>query len=198
MVYLEKGTEVGKLTLVSGVVNGISEETVLGQLVKELRDDLEKLLEECNLDDKDQKREIVSLSKRDTRAFMQKGEPVGRTDKVLNTINTRYAVPFKIPYRRLQLEKELVCKEQIADQLENDTIVTRTSPWSSPVCMVTKKDGNICFCPDYRKLNVLTKKNSYPLTHFDETLDSLAGDQYFCTLKSGYWQIGMNPAIWAL
>ena len=195
MVYLTKGTEIGKMTLASTVVDDIIDKPSAETSVKELRADLEKLLEECDLDDRDQKSEVVHLLKRYTGAFMQKGEPMGRTDKVLHTIDTGDAVPFKIPYRRLPLKKKLVCEEQIAEQLEQDIIVPSTSPWSSPVCMVTKKDGTIRFCVDYRKLNGLTKKNSYPLPRIDETLDSLGGNQYFCTLdlKSGYHQVGMHP-----
>ena len=99
MVYLEKGTEVGKMTLVSAVVDDITDTVSTEEPVKELRADLEKLSEKCDLDDRDQKREVIHLLKRYSGAFMQKGEPMGRTDKVLHTIDTGDAVPFKIPYR---------------------------------------------------------------------------------------------------
>ena len=73
------------------------------------------------------------------------GEPVGRTDKVLHTIETGDAEPFKIPYRRLPLAKKRVAEEEISKMLKQDVIIPSTSPWSSPVCMVTKKDGTIRF-----------------------------------------------------
>ncbi|GBL81630.1 hypothetical protein AVEN_93424-1 [Araneus ventricosus] len=51
------------------------------------------------------------------------------------------------------------------------------------------------FCVDYRKLNEITMKDSYPLQRIDDTLDALNGSQWFSTLdlKSGYWQVEIQP-----
>ena len=44
---------------------------------------------------------------------------------------------------------------------------------------------------DYRKLNDLTKKDSYPLPRIDNILDELSGSSWFSALdlKSGYGQV---------
>ncbi|CAG8803120.1 20598_t:CDS:1, partial [Gigaspora rosea] len=47
------------------------------------------------------------------------------------------------------------------------------SPWSSPVVLVKKKNGKLRFCVDFRKLNNVTKKDTYPLPRIDEMLDNL-------------------------
>ena len=52
------------------------------------------------------------------------------------------------------------------------------------------------FCVDYRKLNKVTKKDSFPLPLIADTLDSLSGTSVYSTLdmKAGYWQIELDPS----
>ena len=71
-----------------------------------------------------------------------------------------------------------------------------TSPWAAPVILVEKKGGEQRFCLDYRKLNSLTKKDSFPLPRLDDTLNSLYGKKFFTTLDlaSGYWQIELDES----
>ena len=68
------------------------------------------------------------------------------------------------------------------------------SPWLSPVVLVMKKDGGTRFCVDYRLLNDVTVKDAYPQPRIDDTLDMLAGKQWFSTLDlaSGYWQMSLS------
>jgi RNase H-like domain found in reverse transcriptase/Reverse transcriptase (RNA-dependent DNA polymerase) len=52
------------------------------------------------------------------------------------------------------------------------------------------------FCIDYRRLNALTVRDSYPLPRMDECIDSLGDARIFSTLdcNSGYWQIPVEAA----
>ena len=59
------------------------------------------------------------------------------------------------------------------------------------IVLVPKKDGTVCFCIDFRKVNALTLKDQFPLPLISEVLDSLGSAKYFSNLDlaSGYWQI---------
>ena len=79
--------------------------------------------------------------------------------------------------------------------LDTKLIRPSSSPWTSPVVLVRKKNGKLRFCVDYRKLNGITKKDAYPLPRIDDMLNTLKGSKWFSTLDlaSGYWQVAMHP-----
>ena len=107
---------------------------------------------------------------------------------------------FKIFHQRRQSWRRLpVAQREDADNAVQDMssqglIDPSESPWASPIVLV-RKDGSLRFCVDYRALNSITRKDSYPLPRIDDTLDTLAGMTWFSTLdlKSGYWQVEMDP-----
>ena len=51
------------------------------------------------------------------------------------------------------------------------------------------------FCVDYRRLNDLTYKDSFPISMIDTCLDALEDSVYFSTmdLRSGFWQVAIDP-----
>ena len=118
----------------------------------------------------------------------------GHTDVVEHEIDTGDRSPICGAPRRMSPQKIKKEEECVAEMLTSGQIEPSDSPWSSPVVLVTKKDGGTQFCVDYRRLNDATVKDAYPLPRIDDTLDMLAGKQWFSTLDlaSGYWQVSLS------
>lgn len=119
----------------------------------------------------------------------------GNCDIVKHVINVKDSLPIKQVPRRIPFHMREEVDKIIEDMRKQGVIEESQSPWISPAVLVRKKDGTIRFCVDYRKLNIVTKKDSYPLPRIDDILDQLSGNTWFSTLdlKSGYWQVKINP-----
>ena len=119
---------------------------------------------------------------------------LGCTRLVKHEIDTSDHPPMKQHFRRVPFVHHEKISQMIDDMLEKGIIQPSSSPWASPIVLVPKKDGQLRFCVDYRKLNSVTKKDQYPLPRIEDILDTLGGMRYFSTLDlaSGYWQIEMD------
>ncbi|KMQ81926.1 krab-a domain-containing protein, partial [Lasius niger] len=111
----------------------------------------------------------------------------GNCEIVEHNINIKDARPIKQVPRRAPLHLRGKMDQIIQEMKSQGVIEESQSPWVSPVVLVKKKDGSLRFCVDYRKLNAVTVKDSYPLPRIEDILDRLLGNSWFSTLdlKSG-------------
>ena len=96
-------------------------------------------------------------------------------------IPTEGAPVFARP-RRLFGEKLKVAKEEFEKMRKLGIIRPSNSPWSSPLHVVAKAGGGWRPCGDYRKLNVNTKNDRYPLPHIHSFTDAAAGAKIFSVI----------------
>ena len=103
--------------------------------------------------------------------------------------------PPNLPtYRMSPLELDEL-RRQLKDLHEHEFIRPSSSPYGAPVLFVSKKEGTMRMCSDYRGLNSLTRRDAYPLPRIDELLDRLTGAKVFTKLdlRSDFWQIPIAP-----
>lgn len=138
-----------------------------------------------------EKQSIADLLVSHSSTFSKDDTDLGRTNLIEFSIDTGDAKPIKQPPRRVPLafaneEKVLI------EQMEKQGIIRKsTSPWSSPLVLVLKKNGKVRACVDYRMVNSVSKKWAWPLPRIQDCLDSIAGASIFSTfdLTSGFNQI---------
>ena len=196
-VMVEPFSEVGMISQVSVIQPTMNKRRHVSCDPKTLPEHLQGLLKRTsgNLDST-QKNQLASTLLEFVDLFPIPGSALsGHTDAVEHTINTGDSQPIRCAPRRMspqKIKREEVCVDEM---LAGGQIEPSESPWSAPVVLVTKKDGGTWFCVDYRRLNLATVKDAYPLPRIDDTLDMLAGKRWFSTLDlaSGYWQVSLSP-----
>ena len=138
--------------------------------------------------------EQVALSQllREFQDVFSKGDlDIGHFSGFQHRIDTGDAEPFKERMRRTPLGFQEEEEKHLRAMLAADVIQPSSSPWSSAPVLVRKKDGGLRWCVDFRKLNHLTRKDSFPIPRIEDCLDFLGGATFLSTLDmaSGYWQI---------
>ena len=172
------------------VIAGVAQGTAT--LSKEKAEMLETLARDSggNLS-KQQQEQFHNLLVQYTGLFAESKLDTGRTDRLTHEIHTNSAMPIRQAVPRIPPPRREAVQELLTDMLDKDVIQPSGSPWASPIVLVWKKDGSFRFCVDYMKLNEVTHKDAYPLPRIDDTLNTLAGSQWFSTLDllSGYWHV---------
>lgn len=143
----------------------------------------------------EQSQRLWALLEAHLDVFAAREEDCTRTDLVQHQIDTGTASPIRLRPHRLPVAKRQAAEQKLQEMAAAGVIEPSSSPWAAPVVLVRKKDGDWRFCVDYRRLNAVTKADSYPLPRIDDALDKVAGSSWFSSLdlRSGYWQVELAP-----
>ena len=159
-------------------------------------DFVQEMLDKIDLELTDeQEQQVRQLLDENREVFSTSEFDLGRTNLVRHKIDTGTNQPFKQQLRRHPMAYLPVIDEHVDKMLANDICEPSVSPWASNIVLVKKFDGTLRFCVDYRQLNNLTVKDSFPLPRIDTCFDALGGAKYFSTLdlRQGYWQVENDP-----
>ena len=159
-------------------------------------DFIQDMLNKMNVElSKEQEERVKQLLHENREVFSTSEFDLGRTNLVQHRIDTGVNRPFKQQLRRHPMAYLPVIDEHVDKMLANNICEPSSSPWASNVVLVKKSDGTLRFYIDYRQLNNLTVKDSYPLPRIDTCFDALGGAKYFSTLdlRQGYWQVENDP-----
>lgn len=174
---------------VASVVQRDSDDSPEETLPELLADLLSESIRE--IDDEEEQVLVRQLLVNYKEIFVGVDGSIGRTTKAEHVIDTGESRPIKNKNFRVSEAGHELIEKECESMMRKGGIRESFSPWSSPVVLVKKKNGEIRFCVDYRKLNEVTIKDSYPLLRIEDTLGALGGCQWFSTLDlaSGFWQI---------
>ena len=150
-----------------------------------------------NLDDK--LKHLDSNKKENLKLVINKYEHLfsdspTQTNVLFHDVDVGDASPIKQhPYRVNPIKQQYLEKE-ITYLLENGLIEPSKSNWSSPCILVPKPDGSYRLCTDYRKVNNVTKSDSFPIPRMEDCVDKVGNAQYVTKfdLLKGFWQVPLT------
>ncbi|XP_043208845.1 uncharacterized protein LOC122374269 [Amphibalanus amphitrite] len=155
---------------------------------------VERMVSKSDLVSDADKNVFRDLLLKNVHAFSLNGE-LGQCNLVTHSIPLKESArPLTQPPRRLSYHQRGGVETAVRDMWQQGVIRPSSSPWSSPIVPVLKKDGSLRLCVDYRRLNDVTHGDAHPIPRVDDCLDSLSGAVWFHTLdlRSGYWQQGLE------
>lgn len=96
-------------------------------------------------------------------------------------IVTNNAHPVRLPPYCIPHAYREDVKHELEEMLECGII--STSDWAS-LLVTVKKDGSLCLCVDYRRLNSVWKMDAYPMPRVDDLIDRVAEAPFYHHPKS--------------
>jgi hypothetical protein len=101
--------------------------------------------------------------------------------------------PIFIPaYRKSYKEREII-KLEVEKMFKAGIIRKSNSPWNSPIILIPKPDGSVRLCVDYRAINKVSVRDTFPLPLIRDVLDRLRGAEWYsmADLRAGFWQLSV-------
>ena len=121
---------------------------------------------------------------------------LGYCDKLKHTIPVTTNKPVYLPHRTIPVQLQAEVQKCLDTWLKQGIIRPSKSPYPSQVVIVRKKLGEIRLCVDFRRLNAISIRDSFPLPRVEEALQAVQAAVWFTCfdLAQGYLQLAMEEA----
>ena len=96
-----------------------------------------------------------------------------RTSCVHHDVDVMGATPIKQHPYRVNPVKLKFLRNEVEYMMANGIIEPSSSEWSSPCVLVPKSNRAYRFCTDFRKINAVTKSDSYPIPRVEDCIDRI-------------------------
>eukprot|EP00794_Sanderia_malayensis_P004193 gene4193-4752_t len=142
-----------------------------------------------------QKEIVMQMLREEEESFSKGDSDIGCAQDLQMELKLYDQTPVQHTYRSIPRHLYDEVKAYIEDLLNRGFIKQSSSPYSSSVVCVRKKDNSLRLCIDYRQLNSKTVPDRHPLPRVQETLESLGGNNWFTVLDQGkaYHQGFLHP-----
>ena len=160
--------------------------------------ELERLPFELNIGDapltREQQARLIDIIYSHTEVFSLFDGDLGFCDVLKHSIPTTTDKPVYLPHRQIPVQLQSEVKKCLDNWLKQGIIRPSKSPYASQVVIVRKKTGEIRLCVDFRKLNAISIRDSFPLPRVEEALQAVQAAVWFSSfdLAQGYLQMAME------
>lgn len=122
------------------------------------------------------------------------GDTPSHTHLIEHDIDVGDSTPIKQRFYRCAPHRQKVMASEIKYMLDNHIAVPSSSSWASPCPLVDKSDKSPRFCTDYRKVNKVTKSDSFLLPRMEDCIDQVGAAKFVSKfdLLKGYWQVPLS------
>ena len=142
--------------------------------------------------------ELNALLKEYESQFMKDKTSIGTTPLTSMMIDTGSSDPVSQKPYPIAMKHYQWVKEEIEKLLAARVICSSRSSWSAPIIVVPKGDGGKHLVIDYRALNKVTRKFTWPISKVEDIFSKLNSTTYFIMLdlRAGYHHIPLDkPSI---
>ena len=135
--------------------------------------------------EEDEQKMVRDMLYEESDVFAKEDSDIGCIPNLRLKIHLKDGTPVQASYNSVPKPLYKEVKDYVQNLLDHGWISKSTSPYSSPVVCVRKKDKSLRLCVDFRGLNRKTVADRHPLPRIQDLLDNLGGYSWFSILDQG-------------